>query len=79
MYVEDTRLFRLGVSIVAFGTVWWLSARVGVWPNGPLTAPSALLLLLCLAGAERLYGVVLGIAAIYLWRGRQRFPSHRSP
>ncbi len=74
MNVEDTRWFRLVVLLIALGTVWWLSALVGVWPNGPQSISSALLFLFCLLGAERLYGTFLGIAAIALWPG-----GHRSP
>jgi hypothetical protein len=70
MNVERTRWFRLVVGVVSLGTVWWLTALVGVWPNGPPSISAAILLLFCLVGAERLYGIFLGIAAIALWRGR---------
>ena len=74
MNVERTRWFKLVVVLVAFGTVWWLSALVGVWPfgHGPRSISSALLLLFCLVGADYLYGIVLGIAAIALWPDRHR-------
>lgn len=76
MNVERTRWFRLVVGIIALGTVWWLSALVGVWPNGPRSISSALLLLFCLVGAERLYSTVLGIAAMAFWPSRHRSAPH---
>jgi O-antigen ligase len=77
MNIEDTRLFRVGVNIVALGTVWWLSARVGLWPNGPLTISSAFLFVFCLAGVERVYGFLLGIVAIAVWPKRLVSRPHR--
>ena len=70
MNVENTRWFRLVVLMIAFGTAWWLSALVGVWPTGPQSISSALLFLFCLLGVERLCGTLLGIAAIALWPSR---------
>jgi hypothetical protein len=72
MNVEDTRWFKLLTSIIALGTVWWLSALVGVWPHGPQSIPSALLMLFSLSGATRIYDMLLGIAAIALWPTRHR-------
>jgi hypothetical protein len=77
MNVEDTRWFKVVVLMIAFGTVWWLSARVGVWPNGPQSIPSTFLFLFCLLGAERLFGMFLGIVAVALSPGGNRTPPRR--
>jgi hypothetical protein len=72
MKVQRFSWFRFLVFACASGTVWWLSTLVGIWPNGPQSISAALVFLLCLLGAERLYSALLGIAAYFLWSGRDR-------
>ena len=77
MNVKRISWFRLLVFVFALGTVWWLSALVGVWPNGAQSISATFLFLFCLLGAERSYAALFGIVAFLLWPGRDR--STRAP
>lgn len=72
MHVEDTHWFKLSVGAISLGAVWWLSALVGMWPHGPQSVPSMLMFLFCLAGVQRFFDTVLGVAVIAFWPGAAR-------
>jgi hypothetical protein len=63
MSFERSWWFRAVVLALTLATVWWLTALVGIWPYGPRSISSGLIVFLCLIGAERLYSVLLGILA----------------
>jgi hypothetical protein len=66
MNVEQTWWFRAGVSalttVSAVGLFYW----AGQWPFGSRSIAAGVTFFFCLAGLERFYATVLGIAAIYL-------------
>jgi hypothetical protein len=72
MNIERAWWFRAVVLALTLATAWWLTRLVGLWPNGPRSIPSALMLLVCVMGLERLYATGLGLIAVAVVPGKSR-------
>ncbi len=76
MNFEHTNWFRGITVVLALASAWWLCSLVGLWPFGHRAAAVVAVFALCLAGAQRLITMLLGVLLLLVLpnRGAQRQP-----
>ena len=63
MNFEDTKLFKLITTLIAFAGTWWLCSLVHLQPFGSGSVANFAVFAFCLFGAQRFVDTLLGIAA----------------
>ncbi len=72
MNFEDTKLFKLITTLVAFAGTWWLCSLVHLEPFGSGSVAAFAVFVFCLFGIERFLDTLFGIAAAAVFPTRTR-------